>query len=596
MNKKVSIRYIVCFLLTFAYRFFYILGPKVMRVTYDDIGIMCGPASISGCDWSGTMQYIKYYGQSLSVFLTPIFLLFKGNPTAVWYLIEIFYLLVAAFGAMFLYYVGRKYFKIGDSWMYVFFASLSTIAFEPNNDMSNEPALFVASILVAFFLIKTANENSRLRIIIYQIFTLISMMFGYLANSRGMVFWAVIPVMYLWILWKYKGKQLGLWYVWIPGMVAALLGANKVRDWVILKLWNVNLAAGETIINTSVEVSVDKIIQMLSCKSGIKAFLMAVIGGVYGSAIHTYGIILVLLILTALLLFTNKRDKLSIEIEIAALVGVGCFLVGLIGVSTSTLYGEGMWEDIMNNRVSIAYDGLYYYRYYGSFIAPGLFAAMCWIPHCIETSKCRLLWGISGLALMVPIGIFNFRYVVEVAVKYDETREIAMYPYVLKSVYDIPKQFGVCLLIMLLMFLLFISSVWLKKGWLMGINITLLLVLPILFASDRRPYMALLNDHCDTGYYLVHYLENTDMADDLGDTLYLAGETKTLINYQYALMEYKISEDIPEKEDVIVWANNDSTLLDESAGYKWIQLDNNESVYVKGDKYGVHIENFLSQY
>lgn len=590
-EKSISrLQYFACFLLTFIYRFAYILGPAQMRVTYDDIGILCGPASLAGCNWLGTMHYIKYYGQSLSVLLTPIFLIGKGNPTLVWYLVEMTYLAIAAAGAVILLYIGKKFFKVGNSWIYVFFAVISTLAFEPNNDMSNEPALYLASILLVLFLLKMFNETKRSKIILLQILSLLAIMFGHLANSRGMVFWVVLPVVYLWILWKYKGKQMGYWYIWIPGLVLSYLASNEIRDWVILKLWNVNLAAGEAIINTSVEVSFDKIIEMLSCKSGIKVFLMSVFGGIYGGSIHSYGALLFMILVPIILLFTAKRQENESAIEIASLVGLGCFLVGLIGVSTSTLYGEGMWEDLQNNRVTIAFDALYYYRYYASFIAPGLFAAMCFIPKHVNERRKRMIICASAAVMLLFLTIFNYVYVFDFAKMYDECRQTAMYPYVLKSVEDVGHQFLICFIIMIVFLALYVLCVCTDRNWYMGIAIALLCILPIIFASNPSPYKALFNDHCDTGFNLVRYMERIPEAEDLGDTLYLAGESKTVINYQYALMEYKISEDIPQKEDIIVFANNNDSLLDDS--YEWIQLDSNESVYVKG-KYSEIVKQFL---
>lgn len=584
------LQYIVCFFLTFAYRFAYILGPAQMRVTYDDIGIICGPATLAGCNWLGAMKYVRYYGQSFSVLLTPFFVLFKGNPTAIWYSIEIFYLLTASFGAVLLYYIGRKYFKVNNDWVYVFCAALATIAFVPNNDMSNEPALFISSILIMYLLILISNCNKVGKTVLFQILTILAMMFGYLANSRGLAFWAVIPVLWLWIFWKYKGKQLGYWYIWIPGLLGSLWGAYKIRDWVILRLWDIDIAAGEEIINADVPMSLSKIIDMLTCKSGIKAFLMTIFGGVYVSSIQTYGLFLFLIVLVAYFLFKKKRNQEEIGYEISGLVGIGCFLVGLFGVALSSMWGVAMWEDIQNEQVTIAYDSLYYYRYYASFLAPGLFAAGCYFSSYLKEIKVRRIVSVAVVLIFTVTAIFNFIYITEFATMYDECCEFGTISYVHKSVQSVSWQFVICLLIMVAFLIIFIMSLWHYSNKFIYVLMSLLIILPIAFASNPTPYKALFNDHCDTGFNLVRYMERIPEAEDLGDTLYLAGESKTVINYQYALMEYKISEDIPQKEDIIVFANNNDSLLDDS--YEWIQLDSNESVYVKG-KYSEIVKQFL---
>lgn len=581
------LQYIVCFLLTFAYRFAYILGPAQMRVTYDDIGIICGPATLAGCNWLGSMKYVKYYGQSFSVLLTPIFVLFKGNPTMIWYAIEMVYLITASIGSVLIFHLGKKYLRINNDWIYVFAASISSLAFLPNNDMSNEPALFLSSVLIILFLTKISDETNKLRIVLMQVLVALAMMFGYLANSRALLFWAVLPILWLWALWKYKKNRLGYWFVWIPGLVLSYYVSEKIKDYVIETLWGIDLSAGASIANADASLDFEKIVHMLSCKGGIKAFFMTVFGGFYVSAIQTYGIILLMFVLVAFFLFKKKRNCEEFQTEISCIFCFGCFMAGLLGVALT--WGTGLWEALREDKIEYAFKGIYYYRYYGSFIAPGLFAAICYISEHLEKKGKKVLF-FASITFMLCVTVFNLIYVFPWAVQYDASKEEVMYPYVFESISSDKLMLTSCFAIMAVCFALTILSLYKNQSRYMGVVMSLLIILPIIFASNPSPYKALFNDHCDTGFNLVRYMERIPEAEDLGDTLYLAGESKTVINYQYALMEYKISEDIPQKEDIIVFANNNDSLLDDS--YEWIQLDSNESVYVKG-KYSEIVKQFL---
>lgn len=585
-EKRKILLLVACFVLTFLFRYAYILGSTQMRVASDDMGISCGVATLSGCDWSVVMKYVRYYGQAFSVLLTPFFSAFCENPSLIWYGFQMFYLATAAIGSCILLYIGEKYFDAPISPQTVVFAAISSLAFDPANDMSNEPGLFLSSVLLVWLLLAIKNENSKVKIIVYQILSLLVVMFGYLTNSRGMALWLAVPCVYVWFLLKHK-KQIGYWYVWLSGIPVSYILSQRIQEALILRLWNVDLANGETMINMSTGVVFSDIIEMLSARSGIKAFLMSVISEIYAGAIHTYGIFIVIILVLVFMIFAKKSSDYQSNMEVAIMATMVCCFLGMAGMSTSSYYGGvAFWRDLNEGIVSISYNALFYYRYFGSFIAPAIFATLVYLAKENRIRKRLLIIGGLFFGLVV---LFTFKYTISVAKLSGECIQNATVPYLNKYTDKINVRILLSLLLVAIFFVA-IYIVVLKKRWMIPVLSLMLILIPFIFTPQKEPYKALLNDHCDTGYYLVNYLIET--GEDIDD-ICVVGETKTKLNYQYALMKHHVVEEDQVDCFKLVFANNDSELLNDD--FEWIQLDNNESVYVKDDDLKTKILTFLEE-
>lgn len=597
-KKCIVIKYVVVFIVSLIVNMLVISGNRECRLTYDDIGILATAAKVAGYKWDSIVKYTSYYGPAYSALLAPILKL-SISPEKVWTIIVYINLLLVSFGNVILYHIGRKYMCVNEDWIYTIFAIFSSVAFEATPDMGNEQCIYLVTILVVWLILAIEGSESVYKKVILQLLTLLVLGFSYLCHSRCIVLALMLIVTILWF-WIFRKTKIGFVSVWTVGILGEYLLSKKVRNFVVDEIWNVSVSSGDTINNLDVSFSSTNT-QIFTNINYFKAFIATLFGNYLKGNIETFGI---LFVITAVLFILIFRRKIGVDaIELTTIFSLGCAIAGIVGIAV--IWGSGAAEGIINNTDVYAFKGVYYYRYFAAFLAPGVFAGLIYVYQnvfCHSQSD-------ENVSIKIPCISFVL-FVITMVVWYFVTNPVIMNSEMasrleLNVFHDSDRgwinyhslKLSFLLMVAFLVFYMFCSlrrNIRMYKILLMIGMIGVLLV-PIACNKSIKPYSGVINSHCDIGYDLINDLHNAGLVDR---TIYMVGENKSKLSYQFNNMRYEIVEDIPladEVENLIVFANNDSELLSSNDGFEWIQLDNNESVYVKGDLLKDFVNEFLKK-
>lgn len=574
-------------------RIILILFAYPVRTISDEISTISNGALWAGFDWSDVLSNAGYYGSGMIVLFTPI-IRFVDNPILMYRLILLCESLLYGMGAIICFYILRKLFNINNE-KYCCLVSIacSYVVAVRTMIVYNEHMLtFLSWVFILIILLACKNEyNKRLKCKL-SIICVIFLSYSLTVHTRAIIFWGAVAIAIIIGYFLYRR-----WILSVPILICIggplYFLVQRYNDFMKENLWLKN--GDHQLRNEAVTSS--PLIELFRPRTwhawgniffGQIQTINVLVGGIFLAT-------LVLIVTLSVRYIRLRQVKHQNEITIGFTIIVGWFCLSAIIV---TILGQvaswGIWAtDGMSLGIPSSSYGIKaftYIRYFAIYCGPlvMIFFAWCyyhkkWFQQSFKTIllifiELQIYW----FCAIIPY-IYQNNTLTEVYIPFalwNENREIDIRLFLPASI--------VCIIIM---FAFYVCS---KKE---KIFVPVILTIGILLFQYY--YNGIIYDYnnsirsyniANAGYELINDL--TDYQDVPNDIyVYDATEKEDHQNYmmyQILLKKYHIVPGLPsmEENEAIIFSNgllvNEEELT--QCGYSRTQLDENEFVYVKGDK------------
>lgn len=278
----------------------------------DEIGTIASAAFFAGYDWSGVISKNLYYGFGYSIFLAPIFIIFKNSAT-IHHLLLFSNNILSALGGTICYIILTRFFKLQNRKIAVLIAGITVLYFPVSfagNILINENMLQLLVWIVLYLLLLLNELEKGTRKNVYTILLSIVLFYSLLVHSRSLVLIAVVIFTELGI-YIVARKNIVNPYIFYPVLVIGYFLAKSLIKLVQEKLW---LADGSKTLTNSTESLVSGLlgnIGNLFTYTGIKLYFSELLGQIYTMTVLTYGICVIAGVTVVIFLkyFWRKRKR-----------------------------------------------------------------------------------------------------------------------------------------------------------------------------------------------------------------------------------------------------------------------------------------------
>lgn len=570
-----------------------ILFAYPVRTISDEISTISNGALWAGFDWSGILGNAGYYGSGMIVLFTPI-IRFVDNPILMYRLILICESFLYGMGAIICFYILRKIFLI-DNKKYCCLVSIacSYVVAVRTMIVYNEHMLsFLSWIFIFIILMACKNhDNKRLKLKL-SVLCVIFLGYALTVHTRAIVFWGAVAVAIIVGRLFYQKWILSLPILICAGVPLYFL-SQLYNDFMKKNLW---LKNGEHQLRNEAVTS-SPLIELFRPRTwhawgniffGQIQTINVLVGGIFLATL-----VLVVTLSLRYIRIREVKHQNEINIGFTLIVGWFCFFAIVITI-LGQIASWGIWAtDGMSLGMPSSSYGIKaftYIRYFAIYCGPlvMIFFAWCyyhrkWFQQSFKTILLIFLeLQIYWFCAIIPY-IYQNNTLTEVYIPFalwNENKEI-----------DIRLFLPATIVCIIIMFAFYVSS---KKE-----KIFVSVVLTIGVLLFQYYYNGIIYDYnnsiksyniANAGYELINEL--TDYQD-IPQDIYVYDVTEqedhqNYMMYQFLLKKYHIVPGLPNLEvsETIIFSNgllaNEEELI--QSGYAWTQLDENEFVYVKGEK------------
>lgn len=163
MDKKIRIKYVIIILILCIIPQCFVVMQQYPLLVGDDVGVISLPAFLSGRRWEDIWKVVAYYGGGYHILLTPLFLL-TNNPLIIYRGTLLSYVLLEAIIALIVYYILRHYYQCDEVYASALSVLSSYFTYAKPTYISNEIVLLLGLwlvILVIFKLLEYGNIKRK---------------------------------------------------------------------------------------------------------------------------------------------------------------------------------------------------------------------------------------------------------------------------------------------------------------------------------------------------------------------------------------------------------------------------------------------------
>ena len=582
---KVEKKYVcIAILITFCMHLLRVCKVNELNVSMDEIGTLAGAAYLSGNEWSSVLQTTRYYGQGFYWIYAIIFRI-TSNPFFLASAIYVCNSVLISLTSGIIYYIAISFLKMKNNWWTILSSILPCLCYTYVNwkYISNDvPVLTVFWLMILFFMLSYTNKGNKRKYIQYSVCA--SFFMGYLLtiHEKTIAVWIAVSVTIILFLIFFDERIVHLG-AFVTSAIAFYVGARWIKNSALALFWQ---EEGTSVANTSAfsQTSVWLLDKPLGWKIIIDIVatnFLTLCERTGGLVIIAFNIIIVMIIYCVKCKVLKKKVrifgsfKLKFFIILVAFFSVAIIVLGLANQWSPSLFRAYYMADKVGKGVR-AYS---YERYYIAFVGPAILAICSELEYIVFKFR-KIIY--SSMGMLVLLYAYYLGCIHSYLVDEWNTTSLS----VLSVFPDISKNWNVYLSIVLTIIFL-VSLVLIKTKRQLHIYYffcaLLVVLLNVNFRELKVPSINV--SVSDAGYELVTNIR--EYGYEL-DNIYAEANANM---YQFMLSRESINYGFPDSniEECIVFSNIEWSGLHPYSvgnyGFYYTQLDNNEYVYVKGEKY-----------
>lgn len=602
-KEKYVKEYVVCCVIGFVPKVIMILTAAYpLYNSGDELYLFYIPAKLAGLDWSSSMNVYRYYGYGFSIFLVP---LFRNIQDAV-ILYRMILILVAVMQSIIpiiCCYLLHAFFSVNKRTYIIPITAVCTYEVAVTNVYMYNEHIYIIWVWVSFFILAKLWQagNNRGKKLLYSFLLGFSFLGALTVHQRAVTLLMAFFILYgfMWIVLKKK-----ICYV-LPVIGVYAVGNyvnTRIMDYFIrvLKYGNDLAADVTTTQNRSVKVSLSW--RMLQDEDYIQAVIKTVLGNLNNWNTKTIGISIFSLILgISFLAILWKKRELEEEQEkllYFGIFGMASIFITIAGLAVS--WGWGVKAAYVNsNSASDSLRGLTYLRYLYAYYPPILAGILAYIE-----KYPRIYVKLFRYTIMIS-GFLSVYYLSEIAPltknRTDRLGTLGVYnlqQYTFREM--IPADYLIAVIIFFVILLLLYYAVE-KKGFRMALVMICILTG---WSYIRSAYFVVGKNSRINYQYVDKYTEMISMLEeeDINTPIYVhpwGGIQETghglLYELQFVNMDRKLYRGFPgeDLEEAVYFTSypEEAEYLIEN-GYDYMQLDDTEYAYIKGERVIEKIEKY----
>ncbi len=577
---------IVVFLCAFIPRMICAFFMEPVKVLMDEICTLNGAAYCAGLDWSKVVGEGSYYGFG---FYALLFFIFKvsDNPNFIYHFIITVLALIQSSTALVCFHIFESIFKIKErKWSVIASITCSYMVVSRAIAIVNEhPMILITWILIWIILLMCEHQDHKSKKAIYTFLVMLLLTYSLLIHTRAVTYW--IAFFLLIILYGAVYRKCLVSIPIIIGTVAAAVPTGKY----LIKNYQDSIWSGaKTIVNAAIDVSsADHVFKIENINSVIDIILGEINTiGVYTGGISYFAIVVCIYCLAKCM---KKKESAGDNGKLFAIVIFCGACVGITITGMIFSWGNGVIYGVSKN---ITYDyypykALTYIRYFGPYLGPLLMVLLFYVK---KNGKevCKLIS--VAVLIVIPIQL----YWVENIIPMISHNSVTNQAFMLFTLWNENKELESGIYyggIMFMIFSLFMYGcfIYYKKEMISIMLILLVLFLQYVYGVYAQDTVWAEKNfiQADGGY---EWVRNIEKDIEIPNEIYVkdnvsASHHKSYYIYQFMLNRYVIIPGEPEEDlgEAILFENtseNIETLC--NIGFKYMQLDENEYVFVKGEE------------
>lgn len=594
MKKEINIRKywvpIVAFLVSFVPRMILNLYATPFRTVSDEFNTLSVMALINGKNWSEVVCNGGYYGFGYTALYSPLFFLIK-DPIALYRTILVIQSFLQASVAVLAYHLLKKYFHVTkDGLLFVSSVACSYMVVTRTMLVFNEHGLIFCSWLIAWLLLRLVNENTKTR---DTILLMLLMSYTLTMHTRSWIFWIGFACTFVF----YAITRRKVLVSPVPAAIAGGVGVVACRflvKYVQGILWY--MESGETIRNSALKIN--KFDLFLDVNSW-QAWLNTIMGLFNSFALISGGLLLMAFAMLVYYVYVlgkkvvvkdaaeNVDDNSMILIVYFGLMIVGTIFAISIRWLPQTM--EAMMEGVGSTKYGLK--AVTYARYAAPFCGPVLLAVIAFMDRRLSEFKKLYNYVVfAAFALQVywtccviPYMFLNNQAIeIYLPFSFQKRNGITMGRMVF-----LPGGVLLCALVVLFWILLYTRKRNLIITVLMALLMYQYVYNCVAYDIDTQKENIV---KVDASYHAMDKLLDSGVLDAKEiyvQDLIAKGNHQVFYLYQFYFRDLKVHVGYPSEDatEAVIFTNDliPAEKFDTS-GYQYIQLDDNEYYWVKGER------------
>lgn len=577
--------YALVFLLAFIPRVICTSFMVPVTVLMDELCTLNGAARLAGLNWNHVVEAGSYYGFG---FYALLFFIFKltDNPFIIYHFILLVLAILQSATALICFHLLTKKFGIQDYlWGAVVAVTCSYMMVSRAVFITNEHPLILITWIAAWLILLLCECNDKKGKAIYTFGLLMLLSYSLLIHTRAMTYWIALVILVVLYALIYRKCLISIPVSVVVTVVAVSIGRSLIKNYQS-SIWN----NSKTVTNAAINV-----LMPIFDLDSIKSLLAIVLGLINTIGAYTGGISYIVIITCIYFLFIclKQRGKIVAEnnkmFAIIIFFGV-CVAITIVGIMFSSWrigIAIGIQDGVTSDLYS--YKGLTYIRYFGPYLGPLLMVTLLFARN-YKKEICKITF--VAIVVMIPVQLYWLGNIIPLIAKNSTTYTAFM----LFALWNENKELGSYIYYFGIRYMLFIPFLYerlvhYKKEFISIILVFVILLAQYLYAvyAMDLPWAEKNIIQADAGYGWIKEIEN---KVELPNEIYVNDNIsnthhKSYYIYQFMLNRYVIMPGEPDEgiDEAILFENTEENVeLLRVRGFDYKQLDENEYVFVKGEK------------
>lgn len=404
-RKDLKRTYLICCILGFVPKLITILTTSYPLGLQDEFWLFAIPAKLAGLDWTSSMYAYRYYGYGFSILFTPLFK-YMDDSVLLYRIILITVAAVQLIIPVISCYLLHNFFGLKKISYNVLISMICLYSISIHNmDMYNDHIYFVWIWIAFWILAKLWIYDDKKKKFIYSILLGGSFVGALTVHQRALTLILAFIILYIFIRIVIKKK-----ICYILPVVAIYISGNIVHKKLMAYFIKLVKANGSNEIvdisntyNTQVEIKFS--LMWLQDKEYLQAAAKTIMGNLNVWNVYTIGIgvfSVILGIYFLILLWKNKvLEEEQKRLLYFGLFGVSMVFITIVGLATT--WGWGIKNAYKNsNAGNDSLRGLVYLRYFIVYYPPVMLGALAYIYKHVDVyiKLFRYTFALSGFLLV----------------------------------------------------------------------------------------------------------------------------------------------------------------------------------------------------
>lgn len=584
-TKKWNIKYLFFAIGgTFTLYMLRIFQKNDINISMDEIGTMAMAVRVGGLDWRNVLSSTHYYGGGY-YWIYAVFFAFIDNPYVIAAAIYIANSMIVSLTTGLIYIILVKYLGRKNNWRTCIYAIIPGAFYHISawTYVSNETPIYLLYWLLIIFVLQVFNSKSRQKKCICSAVAGMILSCSLTVHERTAAIWIAFLITVLAVRF-FLNKRLIRLVPFLATCIPCYIVARMYKNYLIQIFWN----SADSLKNTSAFGSVNE--WFIDKPGGWKIVFDIIVTNLLKLCEASYGLwafgsgffILICVYMLYHKVFKGKRIRVSSFNAVRFILfvlGISCTLIMIIGLGVT--WGKYVYDVFQGVQLGVYYRAYTYIRYWAVFAGPVIVA----IESLLECKRFQRLIVYSGTVCFLCVLIY---YVLCVhGYLFGVWNIERVYLYQIRGEYSGDVNTIISILMLFGIFWIYSrqNSVKIFSG--------VLSCLLLFSAVNEMDNFSLPVFTCETAGATYEFIDELRGKNIFFDRIYALNNVST---YQFMLKDSTISIGFPEEgPDALVLSNfllnGEIGIPDNFSEYYYLQLDENEYLYVWGIKYRELLEN-----